>query len=672
MGRFALHLFFYRLAGYLALQAGLMTVVSAQSVDTNRVHELQQVDVAGVKRPSVVRSAAPLQVVTGQEMERLGYQSLADAVRRFSGATVKDYGGIGGLKTVSVRSLGAHHTAVMYDGVAVSNCQAGQIDIGRFSLDQVSQLSLAVGQEDDIFQSARMFASAGVLNIQTQRPQFREGSKYSMQVRVKGGSFGMVNPSLRYARQITGRTSLSVDGNFLRADGTYPFTLKNGQLVTREKRYNSDILSWHTEANLYSLLRDSSRLTVKAYYFQSERGLPGGVIYYNPYNKERLWDRNFFAQAGYEKHFNARWALKGALKYNYSWNKYQDVDVKYEGGKQEDRNRQQEYYGTATLLCRPLEDLSVSLATDFAVNKLWNNIPDCPFPTRYTSLTVLALKYHHRFLTMTANVLNTFITEQVEAGEKPGDRYKLTPSVALSLQPWAEQNLYLRFLYKNTFRVPTFNDLYYLRMGNTGLKPELAREYSGGITWNGSLSEHVDFVSLTADVYYNRVEDKIVARPTTYVWRMMNLGEVEITGADVAMACHITWSLKVRMQLSAGYTWQKAIDVTDEKDKNYRDQIPYTPVHSGNGALSVEMPWVNVAYTVVGVGERYCLPQNIKANRIEGYAEHTVAVSRKFDWKSGSLQLQAELVNFTDEQYDIIQFYPMPGRSYRLTGTLRF
>lgn len=665
-------LIFNRFIGCLIGLSGVTYGAWGQSSDTARVHELQEVEVSAVRRPSTVRSTVPLQVLSKEELTKLGYQSLADAVRRFVGVTVRDYGGIGGLKTVSVRSLGAHHTAVLYDGVAVSNCQAGQIDIGRFSLDQVSQLSLAVGQEDDIFQPARMFASAGVLSIQTQRPEFREGRSDGVQVRVKGGSFGMINPSLRYARRLTGRTSLSVDGNFLRADGTYPFTLTNGQLVTREKRYNSDILSWHTEANLYSLLQDSSRLMVKAYYFQSERGLPGGVIYYNPYNKERLWDQNFFAQAGYEKRFNARWALKGALKYNYSWNKYQDVDVKYEGGKQEDRNRQQEYYGTATLLGRPLEDLTVSLATDFAVNKLRNNIPDCPFPTRYTSLTALALKYHHRFLTLTANALNTFITERVEAGGKPGDRYKLTPSVALSLQPWVEQNLYLRFLYKNTFRVPTFNDLYYLRMGNTGLKPELAREYSGGITWNGSLSERVDFVSLTADVYYNRVEDKIVARPTTYVWRMMNLGEVEITGADVTAACSIAWSPMVRMRLSAGYTWQKAIDVTDKKDKNYRDQIPYTPVHSGNGALSVEMPWLNVAYTVVGVGERYCLPQNIRANRIEGYAEHTVAVSRKFDWKSGSLQLQAELVNFTDEQYDIIQFYPMPGRSYRLTGTWRF
>lgn len=665
-------LFFYRCGLCMLGLGGVFCRTSAQTVDTTRVHELQQVDVSAVRRPSVVRSTAPLQVVSGKEMEQLGYQSLADAVRRFSGVTVKDYGGIGGLKTVSVRSLGAHHTGVMYDGIAVSNCQAGQIDIGRFSLDNVSQVSLAVGQEDDIFQPARMFASAGVLSIQTQRPEFRESRNYSLQVRIKGGSFGMVNPNLRYARKLTDKTSIAVDGDFLRADGTYPFTLKNGELVTREKRYNSDILSWHTEANLYATLRDSGHLTAKAYYFQSERGLPGGVIFYNPYNNERLWDRNFFAQAGYEKHFNAQWALKGALKYNYSWNRYRDVNVKYDGGKQEDRHRQQEYYGTATVQYMPSEHLTFSLATDFAVNKLWNNIPDCPFPTRYTSYSVLALRYHYRFLTVTANMLNTFVAEKVKSGERPENRNKLTPFIALSLQPWSGQNLYLRFLYKNTFRVPTFNDLYYLRIGNTGLRPELAKEYSGGITWSGAPWGFVDFLSVTADVYYNRITDKIVAFPSTYVWKMLNLGKTDITGADVNVRAEIPLHNRLSLHFSAGYTWQKAIDVTDKESKNYKEQIPYTPCHSGSGALQLQTPWVNMAYTVIGVGERYILLQNIPTNRIDGYAEHTLSLSREFTGKNFHLHLQAELINFTDEQYDIIKYYPMPGRSYRLSATLRF
>ena len=215
---------------------------------------------------------------------------MADAVRRFAGANVRDYGGIGGLKTVSVRSLGATHTAVSYDGVAVSNCQAGQIDIGRFSLDDIDMLSLSIGQDEDLLQSARLFASAGVLSIYGKNPLEDTDKPYTFKGQVKGGSFGFINPSVTWAQRIAPRTTYSVNGNYQRANGNYPFTLVNGKYITEEKRRNSDIQSWHAEGNLYHTMKDSSQLQVKAYYFDSERGLPGSIILYNNSSNERLWD----------------------------------------------------------------------------------------------------------------------------------------------------------------------------------------------------------------------------------------------------------------------------------------------------------------------------------------------------------------------------------------------
>ena len=89
---------------------------------------------------------APTQVFSKEELKSLNVLQVSDAVKHFAGVTVKDYGGIGGLKTVSLRSLGAEHTAVGYDGITISDCQTGQIDIGRFSLDNVNRLSLSNGQ----------------------------------------------------------------------------------------------------------------------------------------------------------------------------------------------------------------------------------------------------------------------------------------------------------------------------------------------------------------------------------------------------------------------------------------------------------------------------------------------------------------------------------------------
>lgn len=245
--------------------------LSAQEVGgdtiTGKVHQIEKVTVTARRLPNKVASAVPIQTISRQDISQLGIQNMADAVRRFAGANVKDYGGIGGLKTVSIRNMGAAHTAVSYDGVAVSNCQAGQIDIGRFSLDNVSMLSLAIGQSEDLLQSARLYASAGVLGIETEKPHFDDGRNAAFQARVRGGSFGMVSPSLRWWQKLGSRTRVALDASYMRADGNYPFTLVNGKYVTEEKRNNSGIYSWQGEATLYHTFKDDSEQDVKGYYF---------------------------------------------------------------------------------------------------------------------------------------------------------------------------------------------------------------------------------------------------------------------------------------------------------------------------------------------------------------------------------------------------------------------
>ena len=643
---------------------------AAQDRDTTLERRIDEVTVTAARAPRRLTATVPVQVVSGEAIRTLGLQNMADAVRRFAGTTVRDYGGIGGMKTVSVRSLGAHHTAIGYDGVAVSNCQAGQIDIGRLSLDNVALLTLSVGQEEDLLQSARMAASAAVLSIRTEVPRFTADRRYSLQAHLRAGSFGMVNPYVRVAARTSERTTLSLDGNLLRADGVYPFTLVNGRERTREKRYNSDILAWHSEANLYRT-DDRSELGVKAYAFRSERGLPGSVILYRTGNDERLWDENFFAQASYRRHLSDRWTMQAQMKYNYSWNKYEDTDPKYEGGRQTDLNTQNEYYASVAARFRPTDALTLSLAEDGAVNTLHNNINHNPAPVRLTSLTALRARYRLGPVTAAGTLLATYITEHVQNGDRPDNRRRITPSLSLTCRPFPTLDLNVRALYKKTFRTPTFNDLYYLRLGNTGLRPELADEYNMGLTWSIAPGS-VDPITLTVDGYYNEVRDKIVAFPSTYVWKMANFGRVRITGLDASVASGIALTAGVHLSLNASYTYQRAIDVTDAKAKNYRDQIPYTPRHSGSGSVAVSTPWVDAAYTLVAVSDRYYMSQNLPENRVKGYAEHTLALSRTFRLRRGAeLRLQAECTNLTDEQYDIIKYYPMPGRAFRATVAIR-
>ena len=90
---------------------------------------------------------------------------------------------------------------------------------------------------------------------------------------------------------------------------------------------------------------------------------------------------------------------------------------------------------------------------------------------------------------------------------------------------------------------------------------------------------------------------------------------------DATLAAAASLGKNMVLVVSGGYTWQKAIDLTDATSKSYKDQLPYTPKHSGNVSAVLEMPWVNVGYSIVGVSERYSMSQNIPENRIDGYME---------------------------------------------------
>ena len=126
----------------LLVLGGLLDIPVCAQLVADTLHTIDEVTVKVRRTPLSVVSMQPVQSIGREQLEAMGAQSVADAVKHFAGVTVRDYGGIGGLKTVSVRSLGVAHTAVSYDGVTVSNAQAGQIDVGRFALDNVEELSL--------------------------------------------------------------------------------------------------------------------------------------------------------------------------------------------------------------------------------------------------------------------------------------------------------------------------------------------------------------------------------------------------------------------------------------------------------------------------------------------------------------------------------------------------
>ena len=648
--------------------------------DSIKTHAIREVTVTEKYASSEVRSTTPLQILNSKSIEGLNVLQVSDAVKYFSGVTVKDYGGIGGLKTISVRSLGANHTGVSYDGITLTDCQTGQIDLGRFSLDNVDMISLNSGQSDNIFQPARLFASASVLNIRTLTPEFTNNKYINGKISMKAGSFGLLNPSLWLEGKISSKIAASLSGEWLSANGKYPYVLNYGQSAkdstSKETRQNTDVHNFRLEGALYATFSDKESGYIKSYFYQSERGLPGSTILYNneSSSKQRIWDHTFFTQAHYEKEFSRYWVFQANAKYNSGYTHYLDPTYLNTEGKLESIYRQTEYYGSASALYRVLDNLSFSASTDGAITTLTSDTSSFATPVRYSWLTAVAGKYVTNRVLATASVLSTIVHETVKNGNPAADHQQLSPTFSLSIKPFTNQDFRVRLFYKNIFRLPSFNDLYYSEVGNRDLKPERTNQYNLGVTYNLSISTWMPLLKITIDGYHNNVKDKIVAYPNkdTFSWTILNYGKVVIDGLDLTAETTLQPDKEIGILLGSNYTYQRAINVTDPTDGVYNNQLPYTPRISGSGKAGVITPWINISYSLLWSGHRYAVNQNYIENRLPAYYDHSISISRDVQLKNRLIHLNLEVLNLMDTNYAIVKWFPMPGRSYRATISLKF
>ena len=199
---------FYRFYGFLKLFipvcAGLNLCLQAQAQSLDSLQHVEEVVITG---RLVRREVIPVQELSGKALHRLGAHNVADALRYFSGVQIKDYGGVGGLKTVNIRSMGTNHVGVFYDGIELGNAQNGTVDLGRFSLDNMEAITLYNGQKSAVFQPAKDFGSSGSIYLQSRTPRFEEGERDHVKATFRSGSFGVINPALLWEHRITDRVS---------------------------------------------------------------------------------------------------------------------------------------------------------------------------------------------------------------------------------------------------------------------------------------------------------------------------------------------------------------------------------------------------------------------------------------------------------------------------------
>jgi len=665
---------------YLPLFAQTADTSHKFNSDTTKTHRLKEVVIRSERLSIRNISASPVQVLQGAELEKLNSFSVADAIRFFSGVQIKDYGGIGGLKTVNVRSLGTNHVAVFYDGVEFGNSQNGQVDLGKFSLDNIQQITLYNAQKSNVFQPARGYASGSSIYLTARQPVFKDSSRSEGKVSLKAGSFGLIDPSLFWQYKISDNVYSTFSAELTNANGRYKFRSTDGGYDTTAVRHNADISAQRVEAGLNGKLNDSSAWDVKGYLYNSDRGLPAAVVRHNFTSTQREWDRNIFFQASYKRALGKRDSLMLSAKYSNDYTRYLDPNITNTRGLLEDKYYEHEYYFSAANKYRINSFWDIDISADYQVNTLnasENDTTQYRFvkPVRHTLLTVIATDVHFKRFDVQGSLLGTFVNDTVDTLTAAGRKTEYTPAVLFSWQPTANPDLRIRGFYKDIFRLPTFNDLYFTFVGNSFLKPEFTKQYDLGLTYNKTFhNQALVYLAVQTDAYYNTVKDKIVAIPGQNLarWTMYNLGKVDIKGLDID--AQATWQLSADVLLNTGitYTYQKAIDVTDATEVNYREQIPYTPVNSGTLLISADWRRFSFNYSFVYTGERYDEKANIPENYLQPWYTHDAGISYATNYYHHKMKFTAEINNVFNQSYDVILDYPMPGRNYRFTISSTF
>lgn len=606
------------------------------------------------------RPLATRQQLEGAELQALSSTTVADALKYFAGVQIKDYGGLGGLKTINVRSLGAQHVGVYIDGIRITNAQNGTVDLGKFSLSTMESVELYNANKLDECQSASEYASGSTVYFRTRRPK-----QDSISLQLCQGSFGtwMAKTNTQFARR---GWSGFVDMEGLSTKGDYPFRYKSEFEDTIGRRSNSDIKYLRAEGALFH-----HGFSSHIYYYNSQRGTPGGIVrrLSDKYvNVGREWDQDIFLQASQLWQWGDH-TLKFNAKYSYEYLRYcTNYPENQNTARVDNHYYQNDIYGAICYGWMPFSFLSLNASCDIRYSTLDADLRRFSLVRRLDEKQVLALKYNSRGLQAAVSLLHQHYKDYTFAhvgAADPLDRWTSAYSLGYTLY-----GLTLRAWYKQIFRAPTLNDLYYTQVGNRNLKPEYTKQWNIGLEYNYSANSWR--ATLQADGYINKIENRIVCLPLkgTYTWSMLNYGYTYCRGLNATgkLAYNLRdWNLSLLTSL----TWQRDLNRTDPNDIDlYNKPICYSPTLSYS--ITGIAAWRSLSITIsdLYVSERmwsYADPEDI----LKPYSNIDMKVSYHHPLRGRvGVAVSVEVNDLLDEQYEHIPRYPMPGRNYRVTVSL--
>jgi vitamin B12 transporter len=626
----------------LAIILPFCTVCAYGRADTV---DMREVTVQGLPPEDVVTTFVTK--ITRSELLLLQPLQITDALRTVPGLFIRDYGGVGGVKSVSLRGGSAAQTLVTLDGLTFNSAQNGQADLSMIPAAFVDDIVIEQGSVSALRGANAM---TGAIDIGVALP-----SHPHLSAAADAGSFGLW-------RLQGSASTLWHDVRYGLAVEAYgsDCTFDYGTQIDGDA---ADLIRTNADARALSLMGrvESEVVTAMIIARSGRRGVPGPVIDGVATSRSaRLEDGDVLTQLRWNvvRSDNEQWWIQAGGRYLDQH--YVDPESRITGPTGIDVRYVTRDVTAAMHYRRDAEVLDHKVSADAGYVDLRGDMLQ-PDVGELVVRRRLGLSYAASYRGLQHVDIDASIR---------GDAYSDVGTALNGMigARWSASETIAPYLNVGTgFRPPSFNELYFLNYGTSTLRPERSVTatvgavmrpalWLGSPTWLGGLEWNVS-------AFASDITDLIVSVPANpVVISAQNVGSASSLGIESVL----TWRPANWGKVEWTYTLQ---DVRDRTGRSGIDGtlIPYVPqemigvVASTNGAtLFGRLEWTYTSH-------RFAQPGGNVSSMLAPYHLTNVQVGWHLPSNSFSSDLIARIDNVFNTDYEIVRGYPMPGMQFRLT-----
>ena len=624
---------------------------STRGDSTARVTALRTVVVRAESIVSRAAAAAqPTSILSRDAIDAAHARDASDAVALVPGAFVRQYGGLGGLRTLSLRGTSAQQTVVLIDGVRYQSTASGGADLGTIPASVLRRVEVVRGGD-----AARFGANAlgGAVNLVVDPAV---GATSSLDARFDAGSFGERSGMLAGT---LGAGDHAVNGSIgiTRFDGDYPFVWREYGEQSIVRRDNADLASLFARAAWSYRVDDELRVGASAIAFDAKRGVPGAIVQgHREQPRARLNEREVFStvRATLSK---SEWQGMLALSGRANHLEYRDPDATVTGlGGIDSRYDRLE----SALLLRASRPIGLDGVLDATAELSFARLSGSNLDPS-AGATVERMQWG---VTTTAGWSLDSLVPESDLALDVALRFDgfsdvasaLSPSLGIVLRP-GRGALRLRAHGSLNYRVPTFTEQYYLNYGNADLRPERSASADAGAT-----VELFGTLLAEAGVFVIDTRDQIISVPRSpVVWSAMNVARTLSRGLELAVS---GTALDGLAAVNLSYTRMRAEERTPGQTEGRL--LVYSPEELLSALLELRAGAYAAGVHAQHVSHRHTLPSNAAEAALPRYTVLGAHVRAHASVGALRIEARAEVSNLLDESYQVVQNYPMPGRGFRL------